>query len=75
MARRCEICGKSTHSGNTVAVRGIPRYKGGYGLNITGRTKRKFKANIQKIRIQDGGSVRRAKVCTRCIRSGKVNKP
>ncbi|MBP3895763.1 MAG: 50S ribosomal protein L28, partial [Mogibacterium sp.] len=37
-------------------------------------TKRKWNANIQSVRINDNGRVRRANVCTSCLRSGKVNR-
>ena len=37
-------------------------------------TRRKWNANIQTVRIDDNGTVRRANVCTRCIRSGKINR-
>jgi large subunit ribosomal protein L28 len=37
-------------------------------------TKRRFDPNLQKIRIVDGGSPKRAYVCTRCIKAGKVTK-
>ena len=75
MARTCEICGKGTVSGRSIARRGLPKKKGGVGLKTTGVSNRTFQANIQRIRIKDGGSVRRAKVCTRCIKAGKVQKP
>ena len=34
----------------------------------------KWNANIQSVRVEENGTVRKAKVCTRCIRSGKVNR-
>jgi large subunit ribosomal protein L28 len=37
-------------------------------------TKRRFDPNLQKIRILDQGSPKRAYVCTRCIKAGKVTK-
>ena len=37
-------------------------------------TKRRFNPNLQKIRINDGGTLRREYVCTRCIKAGKVTK-
>ena len=40
-----------------------------------GRSKRRVKPNIQKVRAQIGGTVRRIKVCTRCMKSGRVQKP
>lgn len=75
MARRCEICGKETHSGRTYTHRGLAKAKGGVGIKITGKTKRKVRANIQKIRtVSDNGTVKRQKVCTGCIRSNRIKK-
>ncbi len=76
MARKCEVCGKHTHVGNQIERRGISKKKGGIGLRITSRTRRKFKPNIQKVRTvsEDGKTVQRQKVCTRCIKAGKVKK-
>ncbi len=76
MARVCEKCGKGTRVGSAVTRRGITKNKGGIGLRITSRTKRKFKSNIQKVRVRsaDGKSVARIRVCTRCIKAGKVLK-
>ncbi len=74
MSRICEFCGKQTGFGNKVDRRGLPKAKGGVGLKTTGLTKRKFRPNIQIIRIVEGGTPRRARVCTKCIRSGKITK-
>ena len=76
MARACDICGKRTEVGNQVERRGITKKKGGIGLRITSRMKRKFKPNIQKVKVltQDGKTATRAKVCTRCLKAGKVAK-
>lgn len=75
MSRKCDICGKSVSVGNKVARRGLAKYKGGVGKKTTGVTKRTFRPNIQKMRVQVGSSVKRMKVCTQCLRSGKVTKP
>jgi large subunit ribosomal protein L28 len=75
MARVCEICGKRTMSGGMIARRGLPKKKGGVGLRITGHTLRKFKPNIQRVRAVVDGQVKRVKVCTRCLRGGKLTKP
>lgn len=75
MARTCELCGKRTESGAQIARRGLPKKKGGIGLRITGRTFRKFKPNIQRVAAVVDGEVRRIKVCTRCMKSGKIRKP
>jgi large subunit ribosomal protein L28 len=37
-------------------------------------TKRRFDPNLQKVRIDDGGTSRRVYVCTRCLKAGKVTK-
>ncbi|MFQ5654554.1 MAG: 50S ribosomal protein L28 [Planctomycetota bacterium] len=74
MARVCELCGKHTQRGNKITTRGKAKYLGGVGTKITGKVRRTFKPNLQKIRAQIGGSVKRITVCTRCIRSGAVRK-
>jgi large subunit ribosomal protein L28 len=37
-------------------------------------TRRRFNPNLQRVRVLIGGVTRRAYVCTRCLRSGKVEK-
>lgn len=75
MSRVCEYCSKRTRVGNKLARRGLAKAKGGVGIKTTGINKRKFKPNIQRVRAEIGGSVRRVKVCTKCMRSGVVSKP
>ena len=75
MARVCDYCGKRTETGGNVARRGLPKKKGGVGLNITGRSKRKFRPNIQRVRALVDGVHKRVKICTRCLKSGKIVKP
>ncbi|MFO0982539.1 MAG: 50S ribosomal protein L28 [Planctomycetota bacterium] len=75
MSRVCEFCGKKTQFGNQVARRGLPKWKGGVGLKTTGITRRTYKPNIQRVRAQVGGSVRRIKLCTDCLKSGRIVKP
>lgn len=75
MARTCDICSKRTEVGNQLCRRGISKKKGGIGIRITSREKRLFKPNIQNIKVQDAaGRPMRARVCTRCLKSGKVTK-
>ena len=75
MARVCEFCQKRTRSGNKVARRGKAKYLGGVGRRTLARTKRTFKPNIQKVRAMINGGVRRVKVCTSCIKRGRIIKP
>ena len=37
-------------------------------------SKRRFNPNLQRVRIDDGGTPKRAYVCTRCLKAGKVVK-
>jgi len=58
----CEVCGKKPQSGNSIS----------HAHNVT---KRRFMPNLQTARVvTEGGGSRRATVCTRCLRSGKVAK-
>ena len=76
MGMHCEICQKAPSGGNTIARRGKAKYLGGVGRKVTGINKRLFKPNLQTIKIIDkGGTVRRARVCVKCIRSGLVQRP
>ena len=61
MSRKCEVCGKGQVSGNKVS-------------HSNRHSRRKWNANIQTIRINDNGTIRRANVCTKCMRAGKVNR-
>jgi large subunit ribosomal protein L28 len=63
MAQRCDVCGKGPQFGNRVS----------HAHNVTHR---RFNPNLQTVRAVVGkGTHRKLKVCTRCLRSGKVVKP
>ena len=75
MARECSVCGKRSQMGNSVETRGKAKYLGGVGTKITGITRRKFKPNLQRVRISlPDGSAKRVLVCTQCLRSGAIRK-
>ena len=61
MSKKCEICGKGQVSGNNVS-------------HSRRRTKRVWGANIQSVKVSENGTVSHINVCTRCLRSGKVNR-
>ena len=61
MAAQCEVCGKKPASGNNVS-------------HANNKTRRRFLPNLQRVRANVAGQVRHVRVCTRCIRSGKVTK-
>ncbi|MBN1897264.1 MAG: 50S ribosomal protein L28 [Spirochaetes bacterium] len=58
---KCDICGKGTIFGNNVS-------------HSNRKTRRTWKPNIQKVKANINGSVKRIKVCTQCLRSGKIKK-
>jgi len=61
MARVCEICGKRRQVGYNVS-------------HAHNKTKKVWNPNLQSVRAVVDGQVKRIRVCTRCIRSGKVVK-
>ncbi len=74
MSRRCEICGKGGVRGNIIHRRGQPKKTGGIGQHVTAITPRVFQANLQNVRALVNGATRRIRVCTVCIKSGRVLK-
>ncbi|MCH2127163.1 MAG: 50S ribosomal protein L28 [Pirellulaceae bacterium] len=75
MARLCEVCGKRSQIGNSVETRGKAKYLGGVGTKITGITRRKFKPNLQNVKVTTkNGSTKTLRVCTQCLRSGAVTR-
>ena len=61
MAKVCHSCGKGAAFGQSRSHSMVA-------------TKRRFDPNLQRVRINDGGTPRRVYVCTRCLKAGKVEK-
>ncbi|AEJ43197.1 50S ribosomal protein L28 [Alicyclobacillus acidocaldarius] len=61
MARRCEVCGRGPQVGNKISHSHI-------------LTKRRWYPNLQNVRAVVDGSVKRIRVCTRCLKAGKVKR-
>jgi large subunit ribosomal protein L28 len=61
MAKICGICGKRRQVGNLVS-------------HANNKTKRVFQPNLQKVRALVEKVVKQIRVCTACIKSGKVIK-
>jgi len=74
MARICEICKKSSVYGRSIKRKGLAKKKGGVGQHITASNLRKFKPNLQRVKAIISGTVRYYKICTRCLKAGKVTK-
>ncbi len=75
MSRVCYFTGRKSSAGRSISRRGKARYLGGAGRKITGKTKRQFKPNIQRVRALVDGSVVRIRVSAKAIRNGMVIKP
>ena len=75
MGMQCAITGKKPVGGNKKRYRGKAKYLGGVGKKITGTTRRKFKANLQKVKCVVDGKVKKVWVSAAAIRSGLVVKP
>lgn len=61
MSFKCSVCGKAPSTGNTISHSHVA-------------TKRIFRPNLQSIRVMVKGKPKRQYVCTRCLRSNKVQK-
>jgi large subunit ribosomal protein L28 len=61
MARICFICGKGRSVGHNVS-------------HANNKSKRAWEPNLQKVKAVVDGVVRSIRVCTRCIRSNRVQK-
>ena len=61
MAARCEICDKGPLVGNNVS-------------HANNKTKRRSMPNLQRVKAIWKGEVTHIRVCTRCLKAGKVTK-
>ncbi len=61
MAQVCEVCGKGPQFGNNIS----------HAHNVT---KRRWNVNLQSVKALVNGSAKRIRVCTSCIKAGKITK-
>lgn len=61
MARVCEVCGRGPTFGNRIS----------HAHNVTSR---RWNINLQTVRVLVKGAAKRMRVCTSCLRDGKVQK-
>ena len=75
MARICAITGKRPTKGNHINSKGVAKQSGGIGTHVTSITKRKFRPNLQRIRVKlPNGAVKRLWVAVKAIKAGLVEK-
>lgn len=74
MSTVCDVCGKKKVVGGSIIRKGLAKKKGGIGMHVVKSNKRIFKPNLQAAKALIDGNVKSIKVCTACIRSGKVEK-
>lgn len=80
MPFECHFTAKKTSYGNKKAYGGAKLSNGGFGLKTTGKSRRKFKPNLQKVNAEvtnTDGSKTTVKVyaSAHAIRSGLLIKP
>ena len=61
MGKFCEVCKKGVTYGNNVS-------------HSNHKTRRTWAPNTQRVRVLVNGTSQRMYVCTRCLRSGKVER-
>ena len=61
MAQRCDVCGKHPSVGNTIS-------------HAHKLTRRRRLPNLVSMRALISGRAQRVRVCTRCLKAGKVTK-
>jgi large subunit ribosomal protein L28 len=61
MAQKCEVCGKGPHYGNVIS-------------HANNTRRRRWNPNLKRVRAVVGGSRKHLRVCTACIRAGRVKK-
>jgi large subunit ribosomal protein L28 len=63
MAAKCELCGKGPQSGNNVS-------------HANNKTRRRWSVNLQpvKAKVEGSSNSKRMRVCTSCIKTGKIVK-
>ncbi len=61
MAAKCDLCGKGPQFGNNIS-------------HAHNTTRRRWNVNLQPVKAVTNGTSKRMRVCTSCIKTGKVVK-
>ena len=62
---KCEICEKTLSHGNKISIA---------RSHVSRRATRTFKPNVRSVKSVVDGQVKKMSVCSKCLRSGKVNR-
>ena len=75
MGKACVITGRKPVKGNIINRKGQSKKSGGIGTHVTSITRRKFKPNLQRIRIEmPNGGTKRVWVSVKALKGGLVVK-
>ncbi|MCC6414759.1 MAG: 50S ribosomal protein L28 [Opitutaceae bacterium] len=75
MARICAITGKRPTKGSIINRNGQSKKSGGIGTHVTSITPRKFRPNLQRIRVKlPNGGTKRMLVSVKALKAGLVQK-
>ena len=75
MARICAITGRRPVKGSIIHRKGQSKKSGGIGTHVTSITKRKFRPNLQRVRVvMPNGGTKRLWVSVKAIKAGLVVK-
>ncbi len=75
MSRICAVTGKRPHRGGRIIRKGLTKKSGGIGTSLVKVTKRKFRPNLQRVRVRlPNGQIKRLWVSVKALKAGKVRK-
>ncbi len=75
MARICFVTGRRPAKGSIINRKGQSKKSGGIGTHVTSITPRKFRPNLQRIKVKlPDGSTKRVWVSVKAIKAGLVQK-
>ncbi len=75
MGKMCVITGRRPVKGSIINRKGQTKKSGGIGTHVTSITKRKFRPNLQRVRIRmANGGTKRVWVSVKALKAGLVQK-
>ncbi|HEY5079603.1 MAG TPA: 50S ribosomal protein L28 [Opitutaceae bacterium] len=75
MAKVCFITGRRPVKGSIINRKGQTKKSGGIGTHVTSITKRKFRPNLQRVKIRmANGGTKRVWVSVKALKAGLVTK-